>query len=116
VGLAGFPICQPAGEMAEMFSANRNLAFSCPFSDRTGFRRRVFQMEVELKNRSSRGARVTLSLVASATVAAFILALAGSWPYSTESFVTGPASSIGKSGEMKSPGGQMSDSGPYRGQ
>jgi hypothetical protein len=52
--------------------------------------------------------------VASATIAAFILALAGSWPYSSESFVTGPASSIGKSGEMKSPGGQMNDSGFYR--
>lgn len=71
-------------------------------------------MEVELKNRGSRGARVTLSLVASATVVAFVLALAGSRPYSSESFVTGPASSIGKSGEMKSPGGQMSDSGLYR--
>ena len=71
-------------------------------------------MDVELKNRSTRGARVTLSLVASATIAAFVLALAGFWPYSTESFATGPASSIGKSGEMKSPGGQMSDSGADR--
>ncbi|MEA2922036.1 MAG: hypothetical protein QOF07_1999 [Bradyrhizobium sp.] len=71
-------------------------------------------MEVELKNRGSRGTRVTLSLVASATIAAFILALAGSWTYSSESFVTGPTSSIGKSGEMKSPGGATSDSGIYR--
>jgi hypothetical protein len=73
-------------------------------------------MEVELKNRSGRGARVTLSLLASVSIAAFILALAGSRPYSSGSFVTGPASSIGKSGEMKSPGGQMSDSGLYRAQ
>jgi hypothetical protein len=70
-------------------------------------------MEVELKNRSGRGVRVTASLVASATIAAFILAFAGSWPYSPESFRTGPASSIGKSGEMKSPGGQMSGPGLY---
>ena len=68
-------------------------------------------MEAELKNRSGRGARVTVSLVASATIAAFVLAFAGSWPYSSERFSTGPASSIGKSGEMKSPGGQMSDTG-----
>ena len=85
-----------------------------PVWDGVGCRKWVFQMEVELKNRSGRGARVTLSLVASATIAALILAVAGPWPYSSESFVTGPASSIGKSGEMKSPGGQMSDSGPYR--
>jgi hypothetical protein len=82
--------------------------------DSVGFANEYSEMEVELKNRSGRGARVTLSLVASATIAAFVLALVGSWPYSSESFVTGPASSIGKSGEMKSPGGQMNDSGLYR--
>jgi hypothetical protein len=70
-------------------------------------------MEVELKNRSGRGARVTASLVASATIAAFILAFAGSWPFSSERLSTGPASSIGKSGELKSPGGQISDTGLY---
>jgi hypothetical protein len=70
-------------------------------------------MEVELRNRSGRGVRVTVSLVASATIAALLLVLAGSWPYSSETFSTGPVSSIGKSGEMKSPGGQMGDSGVY---
>lgn len=70
-------------------------------------------MEVELKNRSGRAGRVTASLVASATLAAFILALAGAWSYSSERLSTGPASSIGKSGEMKSPGGQTSDAGLY---
>ena len=100
--------------IAEMFSANRNLAFTCLFLTTSGVASEYCRMEVGLKNRGSRGARVTLSLVASATIAAFILALAGSWPYSSERFVTGPTSSIGKSGEMKSPGGETSDSGIYR--
>lgn len=63
-------------------------------------------MEVEPRNRGGRGARLMVSLVASATIAAFLFVLAGAWPYSSESFSNGPASSIGKSGEMKSPGGQ----------
>jgi hypothetical protein len=100
--------------MAEMFSADRNLALNFVFGTASGVASEYSEMEIELKNRNGRGARVTLSLVASATIAAVILALAGSWSYSSEGFVTGPASSIGKSGEMKSPGGRMSDSGLYR--
>ena len=87
-----------------------------PCLDTVGFPNRVFEIDVELEKSEWPGCPqppLPRGFGHDSRLHSGARRIPAVFP---ESFVSGPASSIGKSGEMKSPGGQMSDSGLYRGQ